>query len=470
MSHKLCLTSSVFMTASILLSSTALALDPPDLRATTISGPGQAFAGSNLLATVVIDNIGGPLIGNYTAHVVLSEDLTIDGSDPIVATLNDSFLGAQSVDCALPQDLDDVKHIWGIRIEPAAGEVEVGNNWNVGPFCDVVNVDLELAEPGPIQAFVRTSDESMDPIAVGVMNVGTPESIVVFSTSMLAPVPWLEIDAPNSFAVGGQPANDIFLNVHHAGLVPGDYQTTLRIQNIYHPADFEDVEFQLTVGPSFFRPGDKIFGQIGTTADVDELEFDAVAGQRLVLKVKNDDGSLNARISVLDEKGNVEASKVFKHSKDLLKKILKVKTSGRKLMRIESKKGAGSYSIQSSRIMPKKAMPRTIKLKGLAEGSTFETKALLLPGSKLDFSVDPKNGFSGALAVGLEGPTGASFDLSGATTFLSGALAVEGIEADGECGAFEVAVGGFGGGKKEIVKLRIRPWHPQQGKGKVYVD
>ena len=443
----------------------------PDLAALTINGPGQVVAGSDVLATLRIENHGDPLPGNYLAHIVLSEDLVIDGADPVVATLDDDFLGAQSVLCSIPLGLPDIPHTWGLLIQPAAGETELDNNWSVGPLTNVLFVDLELADDAPIEAFVRTGNESLAPIPVTLTNIGTPDSIVVFTSTVLSPAPWLEIDAPSSFAVGGQPGNDVFLEITHDGLAPGTFSTTIRFQDVYHPDDYEDLEVTLTVGPAYFRPGDKIHGQIGTLSDVDELEFDAVEGQKLVLRVNNQKGSLSARISILDEKGTVEASKVFKHKKSgSLKKLLKVKTSGRKTLRIESKKGAGQYSILTKRRMPKQARARVLKIKGFGPEDSYEATALMLPEGRLDISFEPNAKFTGALTMGLTGPTGSIYDVSGALSDPGGGLSLEGLENGEACGAFKISLSGFDGGKKSKVKLRLFPWQPQQGKGKVYVD
>ncbi|MFG0317357.1 MAG: hypothetical protein ACF8XB_08800, partial [Planctomycetota bacterium JB042] len=78
--------------AALLAAPDARAGDPPNLVAKTISGPGQVEVDSKVLATVRIENLGGALAGDYTAHVVLSQDLTIDLNDPIVATIEDDFI------------------------------------------------------------------------------------------------------------------------------------------------------------------------------------------------------------------------------------------------------------------------------------------------------------------------------------------------------------------------------------------
>lgn len=460
------------MLATLLAGPPAEAGDPPpNLVAVTISGPGKVEVDSQVLATVRVENTGGPLVGSFTAHVVLSQDLVIDGADPIVATVTDTFFGSQSVVCSIPDTLPDVKHIWGLIVEPAAGEVVLDDNWNVGPFVDVLFVDLELEDDSPIDAFVRTSQEPLEPIPVRLLNAGTPTSIVVFSSTLLSPAPWLEIDPPNSFAVGGQPGNDIFLRFDHTQLAPGEYTTTIRFQNIYHAADFEDLDVKLTVGPAFFVPGDRIFGQIANEGDVDELEFDAIEGMRLLLKLHNSTGTLNTRVTIIDvDQGTVDVSKTFKHSKTDLKKNLKMKSSGRKLMRIESKKGFGQYAIKTKRKLPKKGKAYVVKLKGLGTEEVAEAEALLLPGGTLDFGADPNSKFTGALVLGLEGPAGETYDMSGAFSDPDGGVSVEGFEIEEKLGAYIISVSGFGGGAKEKAKLRILPWQPGPSKGKIYLD
>src|SRR5690606_6409019 len=111
-----------------------------------------------------------------------------------------------------------------------------------------------------------------------------------------------------------------------------------------------------------------------------------------------------------------------------------------------------------------------VTLKGLGEDEVHLSEVRLLPGAKLDLGADPVGAFSGALTLGLHGPAGEAYDLSQALSDPQGGLGIEGLEFDHTMGSFEVAVGGFGGGAKEKVKLRILPWQPGPATGKIYLD
>lgn len=455
---------SVFASAS----ATAAA---PDLRATTVGGPGQVNADSKVLATIKIDNLGDALTGDYLAEVVLSQDLLVDAADPVVATITSDFIGSQSVLCTIPWGMADVPHIWGLRVT-IAGDSDVTNNWTLGPFVNVLFVDLALDDPAPISAAVHVGGPTLDAIPVTVSNAGTVGSIVVFAVEKLVPAPWLTINAPNSFAVGGLPGNDVLLMVDHAGLTPGLYSTTLRFQDSYYPADFEDLEVTLTVGSAVFNPGDKIFGQIAGTGDQDRLEFDAVKGMKLVLRIRSSSGDLKPILSVVDPSGDVSDFIKLKHSKKTVKKVLKIKSSGRYALQIEGAPGTeGGYAIRSHRRLPKTATAHVRKFKGLDAGATGIVPTLMLPGGTMEYSVIPNSKFEGPVALGMTIPSGVSLDLSSSlTTTAAGTLLIEGLEVNDDSGEFQLAVGGFGGGAKEKVKVLVLPWQPQQGHGKVYID
>ncbi len=442
-----------------------------DLRATTVNGPGQVYVGSTVHATIKIDNLGDPLIGGYVAQVVLSEDVVIDASDTVVGSVTSDVLGSQTVGCTIPFGLPDVPHVWGLHVM-APGDDDVTNNWNVGPFVNVFYVDLALDDPSPITVAVNAFGPVPDPIPVTVNNVGTPSSIVVFDVEELTPADWLMVDAPNSFAVGGFPGNDVFLRIDHAGLVPGVYTTTLRFRNSYYMDDYEDLDLTLVVGRAVFKPGDKIFGQIAGAGDIDELEFDAVAGMKLVVRVRSSSGDIVPKLSLVDPDGYVDDVVVFKHSKQLVKKLLKAKGSGRYVLRVEGKKGTkGGYAIKTHRKMPKSANAHTRKFKGLGYEEAAVAPALLLPGGTLEYAIAPNSKFEGPLGLSVKLPAGSLMDLSGAMDVLpNGTVKIEGLDNEDACGCFELWIDGFGGGPKEKVKVMVLPTQPQQGKGKVYVD
>lgn len=457
--------------AGVTMSSSALAA-PPDLRATTVGGPGQVNVDSNVLATIKIDNLGDPITSDYFAEVVLSQDTIIDPTDVVVATLTSDFIGSQSILCYIPNGILDVPHIWGLRVTQIE-DTDLSNNWTVGPFVNVQYVDLALDDPSPISVAVNAYGPKPEPIAVTVSNVGTDSSIVVFGVEKLSSADWLTVDAPNSFAVGGLPGNDVFLLIDQFGLAPGVYATSLRFQNSYYEEDYEELDVTLTVGRALFNPGDKIFGQIDGPGDVDELEFDAVLDMKLVLRIRSNSGDLKPKVSIVDEFDTVIDTVTLKHSGKHVKKILKLKgVGGRHVLRIEGAGGtSGGYAIRTHRLMPKRATMHSKKFKGLDSEETAFVPTALLPGGVLEFAIDPNSKFEGPLAIGLSTPGGTMIDLSSAMdTLPSGIVKIEGIKNVDECGCFILSIGGFGGGSKEKVKVMVLPYQPQQGHGKVYID
>jgi len=464
--------------AAVVLTGAFLAVSPswaevesPDLRAASVNGPGQANVDSTVLATINIENLGLPFTGNYVAEVVLSEDLFVDPSDVVVATIIDDFVGPQSVVCSIPYGVPDVPHIWGLRVFHPDDE-NPANDWTIGPFINILFVDLALDDPAPITAVTQAFGPKLAPIPVRVNNVGTPGGILVFCVEDMTPAPWLTLDPPDSFAVGGLPGNDIFLTVDHAGMLPGTYSTTLRFTNIYHEEDFEDLQVSLDVGPAMFHPGQKIHGQISTPGDEDELVFDGVKGMKLMLRVRSPSGDLKPRISILDGKGTVTSSVTFKHSAKWVKKVLKLTGSGRCSMRVDGVGDTtGHYAILTHRRMPKKGRAHVKKFKGLPVEGEAVAEALILPGGVLEYAIRPNPKFAGPIGLGLMMPSGHPFDLSGAASGTpSGGVIVEGLEIGDECGRVDLSITGFGGGPKEKLKVLVLPWQPQQAKGKIYLD
>jgi hypothetical protein len=459
----------------------------PDYAAMFVAGPGQVYADSNVIATVTIWNLGGnPEYWNdYLAEVVLSLDNVIDPTDTVVGSFESNFVGTgYPVSCYVPWGLPDSPHYWGLRITHVFDSDQTNNNL-IGPMTNVMYTDLALEDPSPIQAFVRQNEPLLDPIAVRVNNDGTPNSILVFCVEQVDPAPWLVVDAPNSFAVGGIPGNDVFLYLDHKGLLPGTYTTYLKFINTYYPLDFEILEVTLTVGLPKFRAGDRIFGQIGAAGEQDELEFNAVEGMKLVMQVRSTSGDVKPKITVLWKENDdypeftttsehIVDVITLKHSNQLVKKVIKLPAAPEGLftLRVEGADGtSGGYIIHTKRKMPKRGNSYVQKFKGLAEGETAIAFAHLLPGGMLDFSVDPNAKFEGPLGLGVTTPSGSGINLTGYTQSMpTGDVLVEGIEGGAECGCFDLAFTGFGGGAKEKLRVLVLPYQPPQGKAKVYVD
>lgn len=438
-----------------------------DLKAQLVSGPGIVHVNTKALVTIDVANLGDPLAGDITTEVVLSQDLVIDAGDPIVGSFTDSILGLRTVLCDVPLGLPDVPHVWGLRVLPAPGEVNVADNIVLGLTANVIKVDLALADPAPITVAVNLDDDLLEPIPVTVRNAGTAGGILVFTVEDLGNVPWLTIDPPSSFAIGGETGNDVSLRFDHTALPAGTYSTTLRFESWILAADAEELEVTLTVGPARFIPGDRFQGQISEIGETDEIAVDAVQGLLLKLRLKTQSGNLKPRIEVIDPDGIVEKVIAFKASSEWIERKYKVKRSGDYLLRIRGAGDSlGGYAVRTGRALPKKAHPRVVKVKGPAPA---EVPVLLLPGAYLEFSATPNSAFDGPLSLGLETPSGAMFDI---TTFArpgpKGGLIVEGLQVT-DCGRYDIRVAGFGGQAGENVKVHVLPSQPQKGKGKIYL-
>lgn len=457
------------LAAALGLAVPAAARADVDLAAVLVNGPGQVHVGGQALVTVQTASVGDPFAGSYTIEVLLSQDFSIDPDDPVVATLTTDLIGPQHVIADIPMDLPDVQHKWVMRILPVPGESNLTNNVAFGPATNVIKTDLELEDPDPIQVFVRASDDPPEPIAVRVNNVGTPKSILVFTVQPLTPAPWLTLDPPSSFAIGDQEGNDIFLLFDHSALEPGDYPVVLRFQNFADPDDFEDLSVTLTVGKAAFHPGHKFLGQISAPGETDEVVFHALAGERLMLEIKSRSGDLRPQLTFFDPDGQVEKVLTLPHSKKYLHRTVKLKRSGEYTIVIGGQKGTvGGYKVKTKAKWPKKGSPHTVKIKN-PSGGVGTAEVLMLPDGILEFSVDPNAAFSGPLGVALTTPSGVQFDISAnSRVTATGELVVEGVPIT-EVGSYSVSVFGFGGGKKEKVKVHFLPFQPPQKKGKIYL-
>ncbi len=438
-----------------------------DLAAAYIVGPQQVHTETNVVLTIGVASQGDPLLEEYTAEVVLTEDEVIDALDPVIASIQSSFIGPQTILGAVP-DLPVAQYNWGLRVLRVKGELDVLDNETLGVATTLYKTDLSVADPSPITVTVRQNDPVPAPISMTVENVGTPTGILIFAVGEITPVPWLNIEPPQSFAIAGQPGNDVSLRFDHTGLSPGVHATTLRFQNILVSTDFQDVDVTLQVDEIAFLPGHVIVGQVALPEDVDEIAFMAVAGESLKLSVQTQGGNLKPTISMIDPLGAVEAVLKFKKSKSSTNKKVKLGMSGEYFLRIEGANGSvGGYAIKTGMKLPKQARPRQEIVKG--SGSTDVT-VLCFEDSGLQWAGSPNATFQGPLTFALMTPTGTSFDISGnAVSGSNGGLAIEGLTVD-ETGAYTIQVGGFGADPKEKVKVFITPAQPPLGQGTIFLE
>lgn len=443
---------------------------PPDLAPISVVGPGTTYTDAATLATVNVGSFGDPLVGTYLLEILISADTAVDGSDPVVASVVTGATGSINVPVTLPPTVPTGLVHWAARISGVADEVATANNAAVGTAVMVQSLDLAIVDGGPIQFFVRPTDVTLLAADVVVQNLGSPQSVLVFSVDALAPAPWLEITPPSSFAVGGEPAQPIQLKANYVGLVPGTYTTTLRFQSYSHAADFEDVPVTLEVGDPKFIAGDRLVGQIAVPGDADELKFDGVKGMKLRLRIGVKSGDLTPRIEVIDPQGGVEKVLDFAAKAKGIEKIAKLKGTGEYSIRVVGQTGAqtGAYWLKTGRKLPKAALARIKKVTDPGSGIA-EVEVRLLPKATLDFAVDPNASFAGTVALGFSTSTGTALDILANTLPGSGdEIRVEDVEI-ATVGDYRIDVAGFGPSPKAKAKVHIAPVQPKKGAAKVYV-
>ena len=453
---------------------TAVSLTSPsqaqvDLEARSVEGPGKAHVGRPVLVRVDIASLGTPPIGPYTARVVISEDELLDPGDLIVATIRDTTFGPRGVVADIPDLPANTTVYFGLLVEPMPGETSTSNNRRLGPPCSLIRTDLQLDDPAPVELLVRTPKPEPESLITTVSNVGTSDSVLVFTIEKLAIADWLTLEPPSGFAVGGRPGQPITLRFHHFGLAVGSYQTTLRFRNFVAPDDFQDLPVTLSVGEAQFVPGDRIVGDLDR-GDVDLVEFSGLAGMLLTVRARTTLGNLRPRVEVLNPEGRRESVLRFDHSSRSTRKAVRLKRSGDYQLRISGRAGSGGgYKLWTGRKLTGKARPRTIRLRPKTASTSAATAVLLLPGSELEFWVKPNARFSGPLGLLFETPAGSLYDLAGfASPGPDGSLVVSGIPIT-QGGRYVLRITGFGAQVGETVQLALLPTQPPPGGEQIYL-
>ena len=447
----------------------------PDLAVTDISGPAEAYAGDTTLLNFAFDNFATPLgVGfTYNADLVISSDLILDGSDHVLGSfvVGQSNLGLHQMVVSIPSSFAEGNYYWGLRIvDTVPGDLNPLNNLMVGDLFQVVRTNLSLEDGSPLTVFVRTPDPSSPTVPVRVNNVGTDQSIMIYSVQNLGAVSWLDLDPVSGVSVSGAEGSDINLQFNHVGLLPGDYFTTVRFQNDLIPSDFQDLPVQLTVGEAYFMPGQVFEGQITGPGDLDKITFDGIKGLVVTLRTKSLAGNIKPVLTVVDPDGIVEKVINFKRSGRFVSKKIKLAKSGTYSVEVTGKGlTTGSYRVKTDRKLPTKAKPRTRKLINPAGGGNGEIDVLILPGAILEFRVNPSGNFAGPVSTALTTPLGAAFDISGnSTTNPDGSVVVSNLHLD-IAGKFIVSVSGWGANPNAKVTVQILPIQPARQEGTIYL-
>jgi len=429
----------------------------PDLVPISILGPQITNVGKDVTVHVSIANLGDELVGEYTAEVLLQKDVEPSKDDIVVATLTTSVVSSHTLLASVPSDLEAGTYHWTLRLVDVAGEIHIANNLLVGLATSVIAIDLSIADLSPISVFVRPTDPVPAPIEVVVENKGSTGTILIYQTKASPEASWLTIDPPENFAFGGGTPTPNRLYVDHAGLPAGEYQTTLRFQNVTDEEDFEEIPFTLTVGESKFVVGDQLQGQVSSEGEVDEILFDGLKGMKVKFAVKSKTGDLKPLLTIFDPNGDVAFLLKFPHSNKNTKKTIKLKASGEYRLVISGKKPsqAGDYRIKTSRKLPKKAKTYVAKVK---EGET--AKVLAFAGATLNITSD-----GGGTSFVMNLPTGQMFDATSLAEFNGSTAVIEQIPL-AETGLYGVTVSGIESGK---VKLQLAPSQPPVGTSLIYL-
>jgi len=453
----------------LLIAFSAVASGASDLEVRSISGPGRAHVGTDVLIYLDLACTGEPPAEGFVAAVVLTSDDIIDPLDPIVATLVSDRFGPQGAVARIPEFVADTVLRWAVVMEPAPGEIFTDNNLLVANPCEFVRTELQLRDPEPITISVPEGQELDEPLPVVVDNVGSPGSLLVFTVSALTPAPWLDLVPPTGFAVAGGPSGEVQLSLDTAPLTRGTYQTKLHFVNFVDPKDSQDLDLTITVGVSRFTPGNTLLGEIAAPDDLCEAQFEALEGSLLRLKVRSLSGNLRPRIDIVDTAGTVRKTIRLGHSGKQQRAVVKFDESGTYLLRLSGQgQTEGRFRVATSRKLPRKARPRTLRLRAEAPGGSASCSVLLMLESTLAFRVKPNASFAGPLGLHLVTPEGALYDTTAYSTLLEdGTLLIEGLSPTVP-GKYTLVVSGYGPNPKAATRIALLPVQPDKGRGKIY--
>lgn len=348
------------------------------------------------------------------------------------------------------------------------------NLTDAGQFLEVP-VALEVIDPisdlcldedqTDITAVYEIGGPMPGDVTVLVKNCGHDLSTLTFGVLASPPAGWLTITPTSGVLPPPTKSTTITLAFDPTGLVDGTYTTELRLQNLDDPLDFELLRVDFVVGNILFRPGDRIVGGFHEFDAAYELEFDAVQGMKIPIKMKSAEGEppAAAQVSVIDPDGAVVVSKKLSYSEGkAAKTTLKMKANGRHRLRIEPFKNRfGNFILNTKRVLPKKAGDHKLT-KAAGDDLLVPVKVLALPDANVSLKVVPKGGTPQLVVSSVETPDGTILDTSGLGQSLgAGAWLMEDCPAD-ECGAHVFRVTGFGG-PAEKAKVKVMLEQPPKG-------
>ena len=458
------------LTGILLVALASAASGATDLEVRSVSGPGRAHSGTLVLMHLDVGVNGEPPSAGFVAEIVLSFDDKVDASDLVVGNLASDYYEPQGAVAQIPSDLADAVLYWGVRVLPAAGETDTTNNQLIGNPCQFVSTDLQLRDASPVELAVPEGHGATERVVVTVDNVGTPESLLIFTAAALTPAPWLTLSPATGFSVSGGESAQVELLFECGALSPGTYQTTLRFTNFIAPLDFQDLSVTLQVGPAQFIPGDSLLGEISTPLESDEAEFAALQGTLLRLKVRSRTGTIRPHIEIIDPDGSVAATIRCRHSHRAHRSTVKIRKTGTYLLRISGQgQSTGRYRVTTERKLPSKARPRALRLRPGSSAETASCSVLLMEQATLDLRIKPNQSFAGPLGLLLTTPDGTLFDGTGlSTTAQDGSLVIEGMSPILP-GRYTFQITGYGTNPTAATRIALFPVQPEKGRGKIYL-
>ncbi len=433
----------------------------PDVVAFNALGPPQTILGKTIAVNVLMINLGGPLSGDISFEVILTEDTAIDAGDLVIGAQTEAVVGAFTVPATIPDTLTPGSYNLALRVLPVAGEINLDNNEVIGSKLEVTDVNLCIANPADIVS-VGTVDGPAPPAhVVQVLNCGSSAGILIFT--VVENVSWLTATPSTSFTVAGGAPQPVMLSFDSTGLTAGQYATQVLFQNFQDSTDFEILNVTLNIEDVTIHSGDLILGEIDKANDFDEALFPAVEGMTFKVQVSSQTGNVRPVVSILTESGDLVKSWTFQHSTKKITKTTKLAETGFYRLRIEGEGDTlGDYIVQTRLKLPP-AAKKVSKTVSPSSGKVTAAMVVLgLPDGILQFTIKPKKNFTGPLVVTLRSPDGTVLDVSANTqTLPNGTLEVQGVPFV-DVGAYEIEISGFGS-DAEKVKFTADPTKPGAG-------
>lgn len=454
------------------LAPTALCAGEPDLRAASINAPNIAEDGSDVTINVAIENLGGALPAEtpITFNVYMTTDYVIDANDPHCGEFVTTTLGVQSVTIHIPEDTPAAYYTWAMQVTPADGELNLANNLVFGIPVGILHVDMCMLQGSPtLELTTFATGPAPAPVQYKIGNCGEFSSILIFNAVETPEVPWLSVSPATNFAVAqADPASTAFM-FDTSSLPLGDHTTSVKFVSITNPNESLTVEVTIHVVEPYFRPGDRLLGEVALPGETDEVRFHGIPGELVRLQVATPTGDVKPIIELVDNRGTVLKTYKFKHSLKAKKKNVKIPSAGLFRLRISGAPGTfGGYDIKTARKLPKMANKAKKTLKSKDGSGTAAQPVLCLPGATLSLVAAKGKKFTGPLNVAVTNPQGSNVDtVPFIITGSDGSIALSNLAVSMN-GQYLVLVTGFAN-KKETVKLLLNPVQPPPGNQLLFI-